>query len=56
MGSQWRGTINQEQMVISDVDLELLEEQRINGTVTMVAVSGRLRVKSGERFLVYIAK
>jgi predicted amidohydrolase len=27
------GTVNQEQMVISDVDLELLEEQRINGTV-----------------------
>jgi predicted amidohydrolase/GNAT superfamily N-acetyltransferase len=27
------GTINQEQMVISDVDLKLLEEHRINGTV-----------------------
>jgi len=27
------GTVNQEQMVISDVDLNLLEEQRINGTV-----------------------
>jgi predicted amidohydrolase/GNAT superfamily N-acetyltransferase len=27
------GTINQEQMVISDVDLDLLDEQRINGTV-----------------------
>lgn len=27
------GTINQEQMVISDVDLALLDEQRINGTV-----------------------
>jgi predicted amidohydrolase/GNAT superfamily N-acetyltransferase len=27
------GTVNQEQMVISDVDLDLLEEQRINGTV-----------------------
>lgn len=27
------GTVNQEQMVVSDVDLELLEEQRINGTV-----------------------
>ncbi len=27
------GTVNQEQMVISDVDLHLLEEQRINGTV-----------------------
>lgn len=27
------GTVNQEQIVISDVDLALLEEQRINGTV-----------------------
>jgi predicted amidohydrolase/GNAT superfamily N-acetyltransferase len=27
------GNVNQEQMVISDVDLELLEEQRVNGTV-----------------------
>jgi predicted amidohydrolase/GNAT superfamily N-acetyltransferase len=27
------GTVNQEQMVISDVDLNLLEEQRTNGTV-----------------------
>ncbi len=27
------GTVNQEQIVISDVDLGLLEEQRINGTV-----------------------
>jgi predicted amidohydrolase/ribosomal protein S18 acetylase RimI-like enzyme len=27
------GTINQEQMVIADVDLDLLDEQRINGTV-----------------------
>lgn len=27
------GTVNQEQMVISDVDLGLLEEQRVNGTV-----------------------
>lgn len=27
------GTVNQEQMVIGDVDLNLLEEQRINGTV-----------------------
>ena len=27
------GTVNQEQMVISDVDLDLLEEQRVNGTV-----------------------
>jgi predicted amidohydrolase/GNAT superfamily N-acetyltransferase len=27
------GTVNQEQMVIADVDLDLLEEQRINGTV-----------------------
>jgi len=27
------GTVNQEQMIISDVDLDLLEEQRINGTV-----------------------
>jgi predicted amidohydrolase/ribosomal protein S18 acetylase RimI-like enzyme len=27
------GTVNQEQMVIADVDLQLLEEQRINGTV-----------------------
>jgi predicted amidohydrolase/GNAT superfamily N-acetyltransferase len=27
------GSVNQEQMVISDVDLELLEEQRVNGTV-----------------------
>lgn len=27
------GTINQEQIVISDVDLALLDEQRINGTV-----------------------
>jgi predicted amidohydrolase/GNAT superfamily N-acetyltransferase len=27
------GIVNQEQMVISDVDLDLLEEQRVNGTV-----------------------
>lgn len=27
------GTVNREQMVIADVDLNLLEEQRINGTV-----------------------
>ncbi len=27
------GTLNQEQMVVSDVDLELLEEQRVRGTV-----------------------
>lgn len=27
------GTVNQEQMVIADVDLNLLDEQRINGTV-----------------------
>lgn len=27
------GTVNQEQMVIADVDLGLLEEQRVNGTV-----------------------
>lgn len=27
------GTVNQEEMVIADVDLHLLEEQRINGTV-----------------------
>jgi len=27
------GTVNQEQMVIADVDLNLLEEQRVNGTV-----------------------
>lgn len=27
------GTLNQEQMIVSDVDLDLLEEQRINGTV-----------------------
>lgn len=27
------GTMNQEQMVIADLDLHLLEEQRINGTV-----------------------
>ena len=27
------GTVNQEQMVIGDVDLNLLEEQRVNGTV-----------------------
>ena len=27
------GNVNQEQMVISDVDLDLLEEQRVNGTV-----------------------
>jgi len=27
------GTVNQEQMVISDVDLALLDEQRVNGTV-----------------------
>ena len=27
------GTVNQEQMVIADVDLQLLEEQRIKGTV-----------------------
>lgn len=27
------GTVNQEQMVISDVDLDILDEQRVNGTV-----------------------
>jgi hypothetical protein len=27
------GSVNQEQMVIADVDLKLLEEQGINGTV-----------------------
>lgn len=27
------GTVNQEQMVLADVDLDLLEEQRVNGTV-----------------------
>jgi hypothetical protein len=27
------GTVNQEQMVLSDVDLNLLDEQRLNGTV-----------------------
>ena len=27
------GTVNQEQMVIADVDANLMEEQRINGTV-----------------------
>ncbi len=27
------GTINQEQMVISDVDLNLLQEQQVSGTV-----------------------
>jgi predicted amidohydrolase len=27
------GNVNQEQMIISDVDLDLLEEQRVNGTV-----------------------
>jgi len=27
------GTVNQEQMVIADLDLHLLEEQRVNGTV-----------------------
>ncbi len=27
------GTVNQEQTVIADVDLDLLEEQRVNGTV-----------------------
>ena len=27
------GTVNQEQMVVSDVDLDLLDEQRVNGTV-----------------------
>jgi len=27
------GNVNQEQMVISDVDLDLLDEQRVNGTV-----------------------
>ena len=27
------GTVNQEQMVIADVDLDLLDEQRVNGTV-----------------------
>ncbi|HYL46909.1 MAG TPA: GNAT family N-acetyltransferase [Candidatus Limnocylindrales bacterium] len=27
------GTVNQEQMVIGDVDMKLLEEQRVNGTV-----------------------
>jgi len=27
------GTVNQEQMVIADVDLNLLDEQRVNGTV-----------------------
>jgi predicted amidohydrolase len=27
------GNINQEQMIVSDVDLDLLYEQRVNGTV-----------------------
>lgn len=27
------GNINQEQMIVSDVDLDLLHEQRVNGTV-----------------------
>lgn len=27
------GTVNQEQMVIADLDLNLLDEQRVNGTV-----------------------
>lgn len=27
------GTVNQEQMVISDLDLKLLEEQQVSGTV-----------------------
>jgi predicted amidohydrolase/GNAT superfamily N-acetyltransferase len=27
------GNVNQEQMVVSDVDLDILEEQRVNGTV-----------------------
>jgi predicted amidohydrolase/GNAT superfamily N-acetyltransferase len=27
------GTVNQEQMVIADVDLDILDEQRVNGTV-----------------------
>jgi predicted amidohydrolase len=27
------GNVNQEQMIISDVDLDLLEERRVNGTV-----------------------
>jgi predicted amidohydrolase len=27
------GNVNQEQMVLSDVDLDLLEERRVNGTV-----------------------
>ena len=27
------GNVNQEQMVISDVDLDLLDQQRVNGTV-----------------------
>lgn len=32
-GISAEGSFNQEQMVISDVDLDLLEEQRVNGTV-----------------------
>jgi hypothetical protein len=27
------GTINQEQLVVADVDLDLLDEQRVNGSV-----------------------
>jgi predicted amidohydrolase len=27
------GTINQEQMIVADVDLDLLDEQRVNGSV-----------------------
>jgi len=27
------GTINQEQMIFADVDLDLLDEQRVNGSV-----------------------
>jgi predicted amidohydrolase len=27
------GTLNEEQMIVSDVDLKLLEEQRVRGTV-----------------------
>jgi predicted amidohydrolase len=27
------GNVNQEQLVIADVDLDLLDEQRVNGTV-----------------------
>jgi len=27
------GTINQEQIIVADVDLDLLDEQRVNGSV-----------------------